>query len=148
MAPNGSPGPPADPPPPTVAAPSARSRPVAAVRMPEAAPRVSTALDAPVPASPIAPPPTVERSPLTGLTPSLLSLDDRRHGVRIVAALRREFGIGDATLFLGRKAAAKIAGLSERDRFLLGLAHAVVIKTGKTLAYAWAALDRIANEVA
>jgi hypothetical protein len=96
---------------------------------------------------PASPRPAVERSPIIGLPPSLLSLDDRRHGVRIVAALRREFGIGGATLLLGRKAAAKV-GLTERERFLLGLAHAVVIKTGKTLACAWAVLDRIANEVA
>jgi hypothetical protein len=96
-------------------------------------------------------PPTeaaVERSPIIGLPPSLLSLDDRRHGVRIVAALRREFRIGGATLLMGRKAAAKIAGLTERERFLHGLAHAVVIKTGKALAYAWAVLERIAMEVA
>jgi hypothetical protein len=45
----------------------------------------------------------VERSSILGLMPSLLSLDDRRHGVRIVSSLRREFGIGDATLLLGRK---------------------------------------------
>ena len=77
-----------------------------------------------------------------------MELDDWRHGVRIKAALRRQYGVGDVTLRLGQKQAAKLDGLNDRQRVLHGYLFALMIKTKKPGHECREILRRIIGETA
>ena len=77
-----------------------------------------------------------------------MEFDDWRHGVRIKAELRRQFGVGDVTLGLGRKQATKLDGLNDRQRVLHGYLFALMIKTKKSGYECRKILQRIIRETA
>ncbi len=77
-----------------------------------------------------------------------MALDDWRHGVRIKAELRRQYGVGDVSHRLGQKQAAKIDGLTDRQRVLHGYLFALMIKTRRSEHECREILGRIITETA